>query len=310
MKSSSRKVIFAALVGNALIAISKFIAAAVTGSSAMFSEGIHSLVDTGNQILLLHGIKRAARPASPEFPFGHGKELYFWSFIVALLIFALGAGISIYQGLYQLVDPQPMEHAYVNYIVLGLAVIFEGFAWAVALIEFSKVKGKWGYVRAIQRGKDPTLFVVLFEDSAALLGLLVALLGVGLSQITGNPVYDGIASVVIGCILAVAAIWLAYETKSLLIGESANKEVVQSIRVMAASCEEIEHVNDVLTMHMGPDFILVNLSVDFDNQIDAGRVEQVIALLSDKIKSEFAQVKKIYVEARARAGVRVPAPNP
>ncbi|MEE8078079.1 MAG: cation diffusion facilitator family transporter, partial [Pseudomonadales bacterium] len=230
MASGSKKVIYAALAGNSLIALTKFIAASVTGSSAMLSEGIHSMVDTGNQVLLLHGLRRAQLPADRRFPFGHGKEVYFWSFVVAILIFAVGAGISIYEGIRHLINPSPITNPLLNYIVLGLAMIFEGAAWTFALIEFRKEKGRWGYLEAVQRGKDPTLFVVLFEDSAAMLGLVAAAAGIGLAQLTGIPYFDGSASILIGLILAATAIWLAYETQGLLIGESANEGVVDGIR--------------------------------------------------------------------------------
>ncbi|MCU7808689.1 MAG: cation diffusion facilitator family transporter, partial [Candidatus Thiodiazotropha sp. (ex Semelilucina semeliformis)] len=229
MATGSKKVIFAALIGNALISITKFIAAFLTGSSAMLSEGIHSIVDTGNQGLLLYGIARAKRPADENFPFGHGKEIYFWSFIVAILIFALGGGISIYEGIKHISHPEPIENPLINYIVLGLAMVFEGAAWLFAFREFSRAKGKWGYVEAIQRAKDPSIFVVLFEDSAAMLGLMVAFAGVALTQLTGNLLFDGLASVIIGLILVGTAIWLAYETKGLLIGESANRSVVEGV---------------------------------------------------------------------------------
>jgi cation diffusion facilitator family transporter len=225
MASGSKKIIIAALIGNSLISITKFIAALITSSSAMLSEGIHSLVDTGNQILLLYGLKQAKRPADENFPFGHGKEVYFWSFIVAILIFALGGGISIYEGIQHMRHPKPISNPVINYIVLGLALIFEGAAWCFAFREFNRAKGKWGYIEAVQRGKDPSMFVVLFEDSAAMLGLLVAFAGIGLTQMTGILYFDGAASIIIGLILIGTAIWLAYETKGLLIGESANRPV-------------------------------------------------------------------------------------
>ena len=233
MASGSKKAIYAALVGNGLIAITKFGAAAVTGSSAMLSEGIHSLVDTGNQVLLLYGLRRAQRPADRQFPFGHGKEIYFWSFVVAILIFAVGSGISIYEGIRHILHPAPITDSFINYIVLGLAMVFEGFAWTYALIEFRKQKGDYGYFEAVRRGKDPTLFVVLFEDSAAMLGLLVAFFGILLTDITGIHYFDGAASVVIGIILGVTAAWLAYETKGLLIGESAAPKTVQRLKDIA-----------------------------------------------------------------------------
>jgi cation diffusion facilitator family transporter len=300
MASGSKKVIFAALAGNTLISITKFAAAAFTGSSAMLSEGIHSLVDTGNQFLLLHGMKQAAKPADENFPFGHGKEVYFWSFIVAILIFALGGGISIYEGVKHLSHPEPISNPLVNYIILGLALLFEGAAWLFAFKEFSRVKGKWGYIEAIQRAKDPSIFVVLFEDSAAMLGLLVAFTGVALSQYTGVLVFDAIASIIIGFILVGTSIWLAYETKSLLIGESASQATIKGVREILKAEASIQHVNEVLTMHMGPDFILANISVDFANDKTADQIEDVIAKIDKAIKQGFPQIKRVFIEAEKR----------
>lgn len=297
MASGSRKAIYAALAGNALIALTKFGAAATTGSSAMLSEGVHSLVDTGNQILLLHGLRRAARPANAEFPFGHGKEVYFWSFVVAISIFAVGAGVSVYEGIQNVLQPSAIERPLVNYLVLGLAVVFEGFAWAFALREFKKVKGRQGYLEAVQRGKDPTVFVVLFEDSAAIVGLLVAAGGIALAQATGLLWLDGAASIVIGLILGATAIWLAYETKSLLIGEGAPPEVVAGIREIVQQGAGVERVNEVLTMHMGPEFVLVNLSVEFADALDATRIEDVIHRIDGRIKERFPEVKRVFIEA-------------
>jgi len=300
MASGSKLVIIAALIGNALISVTKFVAASITGSSAMMSEGIHSLVDTGNQILLLYGMKRAAKPADDDFPFGYGKEIYFWSFIVAILIFALGGGISIYQGIQHVQQPEPIANALVNYIVLGLALVFEGAAWYFAFREFSRVKGRWGYLEAIQRAKDPSIFVVLFEDSAAMLGLLVAFVGVWLSEATGILIFDGIASIIIGLILLGTSVWLAYETKGLLIGESANQPVIRGIRDTLRGKANINYVNEVLTMHMGPDFILANISVDFDDDITAKQVEADIAAIDRSIKLEYPQIKRIFIEAEKR----------
>ena len=300
MAGSSKKVIYAALIGNFLVALTKFIAASMTGSSAMLSEGIHSVVDTGNQLLLLLGLHKAKKPADDRFPFGHGKEVYFWSFVVALLIFAVGAGVSMYEGIHQLLNPTPIVSPHINYIVLSLAILFEGAALYFALTEFTRAKGKWGYLEAVQKGKDPTTFVVLFEDSAAILGLLVAFFGVFLSQLTGNLIYDGLASIVIGLILGGTSIWLAYETKSLLIGESANVKVVAGIREIVAGYPQVEHINEVLTMHMGPQYILVNLSVDFQDRTEAGDLEETIAELDVQIKQAWPNVKRVFVEAEGR----------
>lgn len=301
MAASSRKVIIAALIGNLLIALTKMAAAALTGSSAMFSEGIHSLVDTGNQVLLLYGLRRAKKPPDQLFPFGHGKEVYFWSFIVAILIFTLGAGISLYEGVIHIREPNPIENPTVNYVVLALAMVFEGAAWYFAFSAFAKAKGKWGYLEAVRRGKDPSMFVVLFEDSAAMIGLAVAFLGVLLSRLTGQYWLDGAASIIIGLILGGTAIWLAYETKGLLIGESAGRGVVEEIREIADSYSKIEQVHEVLTMHMGPDFILVNISVRFRRDATAGQIESTIARLDSSVKRAFPAVKRVFVEAEARA---------
>lgn len=300
MAGSSRKVIYAALIGNSLIAVTKFAAAAISGSSAMFSEGIHSLVDTGNQVLLLHGLRKARKPPCERFPFGHGKEIYFWSFAVAILIFAVGSGVSLYEGIIHTIHPKPIANPMVNYIVLGLALLFEGVAWYFALTEFTKAKGKWGYLEAIQRGKDPTMFVVLFEDSAAMLGILVAFAGVLLVDLTGVLIFDGIASIIIGLILGGTAVWLAYETKGLLIGESANKQVTDGIRGIILQFDGIDHINEVLTMHMGPDFVLVNISIDFRDDIAAGDLEDMIARMDTEIKQRFSSVKRVFVEAESR----------
>lgn len=297
MANATKKVVYAALLGNLLVAIAKFVAAGISGSAAMLSEGVHSLVDTGNEGLLLYGMKRAKEPADERFPFGHGKEIYFWSFVVALLVFSLGAGVSLYEGIEHLRNPQPVEDPLINYIVIGLAILFEGYSWSVAVKEFSQAKGARGYVDAIRRGKDPTMFAVLFEDTAALLGLVVALASVILGDVTGNPYFDGAASVIIGLILAVTAFWLGRETKGLLIGESANSEVVTGIRTLIRSNPEIERVNEILTMHMGPDFILVNISLRVVSHADRASVHSVYENIDDSIKTTFPKVKRVFIEA-------------
>lgn len=299
--AGSKKVIIAALIGNALVAFSKFIAATITGSSAMFSEGIHSVVDTGNQALLLFGISRAKKPPTEEFPFGYGKEIYFWSFVVAMLLFSVGAGLSIYEGIHRIYAPTPISNPVVNYIVLGLAICFEAVAWIMAYKQFSKEKGSWGIIEAVKREKNPTTFVVLFEDTAAIIGLLIALLGVFLSSVTGMVIFDGIASLVIGLILGLTAWWLAIETKGLLIGESANKEVVEHIRKLAMSNEGITHVNELLTLHMGPEYVLVNIAVDFKDHLSATEIENTVALLDATIKRKHPRVKRVFIEAESRS---------
>ena len=297
MASGSKKVIYAALIGNGLIAITKFFASFLTGSSAMLSEGIHSSVDTGNQLLLLLGLRQAKKPADERFPYGHGKEVYFWSFVVAIMIFGVGAGISIYEGIHSVMDPHPIQNPMTNYIVLGLAMIFEAFAWYFAWKEFRKAKGERSYYEAVRKEKDPTTFVVLFEDSAAMLGLIVAFIGIWLGEVTGYLLWDGIASIVIGVILAVTAAWLAYETKGLLIGESASTEIVNGISELAKSSDNIRSVNETLTMHVGPEYVLLNLSVDFKNSLDAESIEKSIDDLTGRIKNRYPSIKRIFIEA-------------
>jgi cation diffusion facilitator family transporter len=297
MAGSSKKAIFAALIGNSLIAVTKFAAAIHTGSSAMMSEGIHSLVDTGNQILLLHGIKVSNRPASPEFPFGHGKEIYFWSFVVAMLIFALGGTVSIYKGWQHLSHPTSIENIMVNYAVLGFAVVFEAAALWVAFKEFNLSRGSRGIMKAIVRGKDPTLFVVVFEDTAALVGLLIALGGLVMYQLTGNPVYDALASIGIGVVLVFTAIILAIESKSLLIGESADPKVVAKIRGILEEDDRVVSVNEIATLHMGPDFIVVTVSVDFIDSLSSGKIEMAVTQINKTIKTVDPRIKRVFIEA-------------
>ena len=303
MASGSKKVIFAALAGNLLIAITKFIAAAFTGSSAMMSEGIHSAVDTGNQGLLLYGMKRAARPADMRHPFGYGMELYFWAFVVAILIFALGSGISIYEGIHKVQHPQAIDDAWVNYVVLGLAMVFEGLATSIAFKEFYRSKGRYSFVQALRRSKNPAIFTVLFEDSAAMLGLLIAFLGLLGAEWLNMPVLDGVASILIGVVLAITAIFLAYETKGLLIGESANPETIEQLTAIITAQPGVTKLNHLLTMHLGPDDLLLNLSLDFDDHLSAADVEQLVATLDVAIKHSVPAVQRVFVEARSLAAL-------
>jgi divalent metal cation (Fe/Co/Zn/Cd) transporter len=220
--------------------------------------------------------------------------------VVAILLFAVGAGISLYEGIHHVLHPAPLGSPLINYLVLGLAIIFESFSLYFAAREFNRVKGDKGYFEAVRQSKDPNLFVVLFEDIAAMLGLIVALIGIWLGHMIGNPYFDGAASILIGTILAGVAIWLAYETKGLLIGESAETEIVHDIREMARKTNGIKHVNEVLTMHMGPEYILVNLSADFADDVSASDVEAGIENLGKQIKATHPRVKRVFVEAAGR----------
>ena len=295
---SSSRAIIAALVGNSLIAISKFIAASYTGSSAMFSEAVHSVVDSGNQLLLLYGVKRSKKPADSNHPFGYGKELYFWSFVVAILFFGLGAGICFYEGIHKISSPQPVTNPIINYTVLGLAIIIEGWTCWVAATEFKKSKGDLGWVKAIRRSKDPALFTVLFEDTAALLGLFVALIALTLSEYLNLPVLDAVASLIISFILAVTAGLLAFECKGLLTGEGAGEEVVKGINQIIDESQGIKHVNEVLTHHLGPEDILLNVSLDFEDDLTSGEVEEAISVLESRIKQMFPEIRRVFIEAQ------------
>lgn len=297
MSAESKKAIVAALIGNGLIAIAKFIGATATGSSAMLSEGIHSTVDTGNQLLLMLGLKRAEKPPTKAHPFGYGKEIYFWCFAVAIVIFGVGAGISIYEGIHSLLHPTPVQDVVTNYIILGLAVVFEIVSWTIAYKQFRKTQGHESFFKSVRTDKDPTIFVVLFEDTAALAGLVVAFAGIWLSEVTGILIFDGIASITIGGILGITAAWLAYETKSLLIGESAAPKVENDIETMAKKFNEIDAVNEILSMHMGPHYILVTASVNFKDSLHADEIEMAIDKLTKQVKQKYPYVKKMFVEA-------------
>jgi len=308
---SSKTAIYAALVGNALIAVTKFVAASVSGSAAMFSEGIHSMVDTGNQVLLLYGLKRADKPPDSEFPFGHGKEVYFWSFVVAILIFGLGSGVSLYQGWSHLSHPEPLGNLIINYVVLGLAIFFEGGALWVAFREFNKSRRGRSVMAAVRGGKDPSLFVVVFEDSAAMLGLLVALVGTFLYQMTGNIVFDALASICIGVILAATAAWLAYEAKGLLIGEAASPEIVGAINQVLQDDVRVLAVNEVATLHMGPAHVIATLSVDFLDGIDSSAVKTAVTELNRIIKAVDPSIRRVFIEVeRTEDHVKVHRASP
>lgn len=247
-ESSSRTVVYAALVGNVLVAVTKAGAAAWTGSSAMLSEAVHSAVDTGNEVLLLYGMHRVARHADAEHSVDYGREPYFWSFIVAVLVFALGAGVSVYQGIAHVRDPEPVSDPLVNYVVLGLAFLFEGGSWLVSLRQFKAAKGPLGFYEAFRRSKDPASFTVLFEDSAALLGILIAAFGTYAATSLGAPVFGGMASILIGLVLAATATLLARESKSLLIGERADRKLSDSILRIAGEASGASRANGVLTV--------------------------------------------------------------
>ncbi|WP_244631203.1 cation diffusion facilitator family transporter [Aureimonas sp. ME7] len=296
MADGSKTVVYAALGGNFLIALTKFGAAFFTGSSAMLSEGVHSLVDTGNEVLLLYGMRRAERPADRTHPLGHGRELYFWSFIVALLVFALGAGVSIYQGIHHIANPEPIENAGWNYAVLGASFLFEGFSWIVALRELNREKGTLGYLEAIRRSKDPTTFTVLLEDTAALIGLAIAFLGIFLAEWLGEPALDGVASIGIGLVLTGVAIFLARESKGLLIGEPALPAVQEAILRIAEADPAVRSANGVVTTHLGPRQIVAALSAEFEDHMSAPEIEACVGRIENRLKTEVPDVTTLFIK--------------
>ena len=298
---SSKKVIYAALAGNSLIAVTKFAASVYTGSSAMLSEAIHSVVDSGNQLLLLYGLKRSARVADETHPFGYGRELYFWAFVVAIMIFAVGAGISLYEGILKLQNPHPVSDPFINYLVLGFAMIFEAFALRVALREFNKMRGSTKLLTAVRHSKDPAVFTVLFEDTAAMLGLVIALVSLLIAEHFGLPWMDGAASVAIGVLLAFTALFLAFETKALLIGEAASEQLRSGVEEIVDSAASVRAINELRTMHMGPEDVLLALSLDFHDDLSAGKVEESIYILEMAIKSRFPEIKRLFIEVQSEA---------
>lgn len=294
--SGSRFVIYVALAGNLAIAVAKFVAAAISGSSAMLSEGVHSLVDTINEVLLLYGLRRAAKPPDRDQPLGHGRELYFWSFIVALLVFSMGAGISLYQGIVHLRNPVAAGNHTIAYIVLGVSIVFEGISWRVALREFRATKGKLGYFEAFRRSKDPSTFTVLLEDSAALLGLFIALAGLLGAQLLEMPELDGLASIGIAAVLAVTAFLLARETKGLLIGEPAHPQVVQSLRQIAAHDPDVRTANGVFTVQMGPNQVMAALSAEFEDPLTTPQIEACITRIETAARQRHPELVALFVK--------------
>ncbi len=293
--SSTTRVVYAALAGNLLVTVTKLVAAALTRSSAMLSEAIHSIVDTGNEVLLLYGVKRASRPPDGAHPFGHGREIYFWSFIVALLIFSLGAGLSVYEGVRHVMEPVAIEHPAVNYVVIALALVFESVSWRVAFREFSANKGADGFLQSVRASKDPMTFIVLFEDSAAVIGLLIALAGTAAAQLLGRPVLDGVASILIGVLLGAVAAFLARESKGLLIGEPARSEVVDDICAIAKAEPGIQRSRGLFTVHIGPQQVLAAISADFKDSLSAAEVESLVARVEARVRQKHPEVVSVLI---------------
>jgi cation diffusion facilitator family transporter len=298
--SGSNFVVWAALAGNLLIAATKFAAALVSGSSAMLSEAIHSTVDTGNQGLLLFGMRRAARPADAGHPFGHGLELYFWSFVVALLIFGLGAGVSAYEGISKLAHPATVENVGWNYLVLALAALFEGTTWTIALREFNARRGSTGLLTALAQSKDPTVFTVLFEDTAALIGIAIAAAGLLLYDRAGIEWADGVASLLIAIVLGTTAFFLARETKSLLTGEAVSPRVNHAIRDIIGQDDRVSSINELKAIHLGPQDILAVASLELHAGQGLQDVESAVRDIEQQTRSKFPAIRQLFIEVQSR----------
>lgn len=294
--ASSKFVIYSALSANLVIAVAKFAAAIITGSSAMLSEGIHSVVDTLNEILLLLGINRSSKPADAQRPFGYGKELYFWSFIVSLLIFAIGGGISFYEGIAHLQDPVDITDPLWNYMVLGFAFLFDGTSFIIALRQFNKTGGDQSFWKKFIHSKDPTNFIVLFEDAAAVIGLLIAFAGLVLGQVLDMPELDGIASLIIGLLLTGVSVALARESYSLLMGETASGPVLQDVVSMVSRNAAVRHVYHPMSMFLGPKETILVLYVDFEDNIQLKDGTEIIETLKTQIRSKYPYFKRILIE--------------
>ena len=317
--TDSKLAIYGAIGANIAIAVTKFTVAGITGSSAMLSEGVHSAVDTFNGLLLLVGIRLSQRPATPEHPFGHGKELYFWSLIVAVLIFGLGGGVSFFEGVQHIRHPEPMRDPTWNYVVLAAAALFEGISFTIALRQFLKQAGATPFWEAIHRSKDPTTYTVLAEDAAALAGLSIAAVGIALSHSLDMPALDGAASVLIGLLLAGVAMLLTWESRSLLIGEGIRPETAQAIRDLALAQPSVRDVGRVLSMYVGPDDVLVTMDLDFDTGTDAAEAAAAIGNVERQVRERFPMIRRLFIESGSAPlqqrwsrpdAVRLPAETP
>jgi len=301
MKADNNRTLLIAFGANLGIAAAKFVAAAITGSSAMLTEGVHSVVDSTNQLLLIWGRRQARKPPDQMHPMGYGRELYFWSFVVAVLVFSLGAGVSIYEGIIHITQPEEAVSPLIAYTVLIVAFLLEGGSTMVAFRDFKAAKGSLGWWEALLQSKDPPAFIVLLENGAAMAGLVVAAIGLFIAQITGNPFFDGAASVVIGIILGLTAMLLAVESKGLLIGESADPELVEELRALTLTHPEVTGVGEVLTVHSAPDQITVMMSVDFDDKISAGQVESIVDRIECESATRWPAVRRLYIRPRRDA---------
>jgi cation diffusion facilitator family transporter len=304
--AESKLVVYGAIAGNLAIAATKFIVAGITGSSAMLSEGIHSTVDTGNDVLLLVGMKRSKRTSDILHPFGYGKELYFWSLMVAVLIFGVGGGVSIFEGVQHILDPEPMGDPFWNYVVLGCAAVFEGASFIIALRAFLKEKGDRPFWRTLHRSKDPATFTVMAEDSAAIAGLAIAAIGIYCSHRFSMPILDGAASLAIGILLAAVASLLIYESRGLLIGEGVSRETVETITKIVLGDDAVASVTRPLTMYIGPDNVLLTMGVYFKKNISGDQIAITVHRIEQDISARYPVIKRIYIEAVPAGKDKVP----
>lgn len=301
MAQDGKTAVVAAILGNFAIAVTKFFAAAISGSSAMLSEAIHSLVDTGNGGLILLGLHNSRKPPDSEHPFGHGRELYFWTLMVGVLIFGVGGGMSIYEGLTHLADPKPIADAKSNYIVLGISAVFESVTWVFGWKAFSKERRGRGVIQAIHNTKDPTSFSVLLEDSAALIGLSVALLGIFLSRYFNQPMLDGAASIVIGGLLCVIATIMVYESRGLLIGEGVDHQTLESLRTIVEGDQAVAHVQHLHTIYQSPRRVLLVIQLRFHDHISAVDVRNAVRRLESNIRARYPEIKYVFFGAESIA---------
>lgn len=306
--AESKLVVYSAIAGNVAIAATKFIVAGITGSSAMLSEGIHSTVDTGNDVLLLVGIRLSKRRSDITHPFGYGKELYFWSLMVAVLIFGVGGGLSIFEGVQHMLDPEPMKAPFWNYVVLGFATVFEGTSFFIALRAFFHEKGERPFWRTLHRSKDPATFTVMAEDSAALAGLAIAAVGIYGSHHYNMPILDGAASLAIGILLAAVASLLIYESRGLLIGEGVSRETVLAIKKIALDDDAVASVTRPLTMYIGPDNVLLTMGVYFKKDISGEQIAATVSRIEQAIMARYPVIKRIYIEAVQEGRDKIPRP--
>jgi cation diffusion facilitator family transporter len=295
-KSSSTAAVYVALIGDILVVLSKTGAALWTGSAAMTGEAIHSVVDTTNEILLLYGIHRARQKPDVDHPLGYGREIYFWSFVVSLLIFALGAVFSIYEGVRRMLNPVPIRSPTVSYVVLALVFLFEGASWLYSLRQFRRGKGELGFIQAFRLSKDPPAFMTLFEDSVAILGVFVAAAVTFTATTLGHPQFDGVGSVAIGLILAATSLLLARESKSLLIGEQAYPSVRKSILALANAQPSCLKANGLITVQLGPEQVVAMLSIEFSDAMLAPQIEEAVISLEAKVREENPEIVALFVK--------------